>query len=57
MDHILLIVLFTPVAGMFVLRLIPSTNARAISLWANAAGLLGFLVSLPLVFGFDPAKD
>jgi NADH-quinone oxidoreductase subunit M len=57
MDHILSIVLFTPLAGMLVLLLIPSANARAIRLWANAASLLGFLVSLPLVFGFDPAKD
>ncbi|HWU36710.1 MAG TPA: NADH-quinone oxidoreductase subunit M, partial [Candidatus Acidoferrum sp.] len=57
MDHILSIVLFTPLAGMLILLMIPSTNARAIRLWANAAGLLGFLVSLPLVFGFDPAKD
>ena len=57
MDHILSIILFTPLAGMLVLLLIPSANARAIRLWANAAGLLGFLVSLPLAFGFDPAKD
>src|SRR5215475_5439484 len=57
MDHILSIVLFTPLAGMLVLLLIPSTNGRAIRLWANAAGMLGFLVSLPLVFGFDSTKD
>jgi NADH-quinone oxidoreductase subunit M len=57
MDHILSIVLFTPLAGMLVLLLIPSSNARAIRLWANAAALLGFLVSLPLVIGFDPSKD
>jgi NADH-quinone oxidoreductase subunit M len=57
MDYIVSIVLFTPLAGMLVLLVIPSANARAIRLWANAAGLLGFLVSLPLVLGFDPAKD
>ena len=57
MDHILSIVLFTPLAGMLVLLLIPSSNARAIKLWANAAALLGFLVSLPLVFQFDAHKD
>ena len=57
MDHILSIVLFTPLVGMLLLLLIPSANARAIRLWANAAGLLGFLVSLPLVVAFDPAKD
>jgi NADH-quinone oxidoreductase subunit M len=57
MDHILSIVLFTPLAGLLVLLFIPSSNARAIRLWANAAALLGFLVSLPLVFSFDSTKD
>jgi NADH-quinone oxidoreductase subunit M len=57
MDHILSIVLFTPLAGLLVLLFIPSSNARAIKLWANAAAFLGFLVSLPLVFNFDRTKD
>ncbi len=57
MDHILSIVLFTPLAGLIVLLFIPSRNARAIKLWANAASLAGFLVSLPLIFQFDRAKD
>src|SRR6266853_373411 len=57
MDHILSIVLFTPLAGLLVMLFIPSSNARAIKLWANAVALLGFLVSLPLVFRFDPSKD
>jgi NADH-quinone oxidoreductase subunit M len=57
MDHILSIVLFTPLVGMLVLLFIPSENARAIKIWANVAAFLGFLVSLPLVFNFDPTKD
>jgi len=57
MDHILSIVLFTPLVGLLVLLFIPSSNARAIKLWANAAAFLGFLVSLPLVFNFDRTKD
>src|SRR3954451_12600039 len=57
MDHILSIVLFTPLAGLLALLFIPSTNARAVKLWANAAALIGFLVSLPLAFQFDRAKD
>src|SRR5271157_3273173 len=57
MDHILSIVLFTPLVGLLVLLFIPSSNARAIKLWANAAAFLGFLVSLPLVFNFDRGKD
>ena len=57
MDHILSVVLFTPLFGLLVLLLIPSSNARAIKLWANAISFVAFLVSLPLVFQFDPAKD
>ena len=57
MDHILSIVLFTPLAGLLALLFIPSSNARAIKLWANGVALLGFLVSLPLVFNFDSTKD
>jgi len=57
MDHILSIVLFTPLVGMLVLLFIPATNARAVKLWANAVALAGFLVSLPLVFEFDRTKD
>ncbi len=57
MDHILSIVLFTPLAGLLVLLFIPSSNARAIKIFANVAAFLGFLVSLPLVFQFDSGKD
>ncbi|HLK67376.1 MAG TPA: NADH-quinone oxidoreductase subunit M [Bryobacteraceae bacterium] len=56
-NSILSIVLFTPLAGLLVLLFIPSSNARAIKLWANFVALVGFLVSLPLVFRFDPNKD
>ena len=57
MDHILSIVLFTPLAGLLLLLFIPSSNARAIKLWGNVASFVGFLVSLPLVFNFDRTKD
>ena len=57
MDHILSIVLFTPLAGMLVLFFLPASNPRAIKLWANFVALAGFLVSLPLVFRFDRTKD
>src|SRR5882724_5152116 len=57
MDHILSIVLFTPLVGLLVLLFIPASNPRAVKLWANAASFIGFLVSLPLVFQFDRAKD
>jgi len=57
MDHILSIVLLTPLAGLLVLLFIPSSNARAIKLWANAISFVGFLVSVPLAIRFDPGKD
>jgi len=57
MDHILSIVLFTPLAGLVVLLFLPASNPRLIRLWANCAALAGFLVSLPLVFQFDHTKD
>ncbi|MCL6545913.1 MAG: NADH-quinone oxidoreductase subunit M [Bryobacteraceae bacterium] len=57
MDHILSIVLFTPLAGLLVLLLIPSSNSRAIKIWANIASFIGFLVCLPLVAAFDRGKD
>jgi len=57
MDHILSIVLFTPIIGLLVLLFIPSSNERAIKLWANIAAFVGFLVSIPLAINFDPVKD
>ena len=52
-NHLLSIVLFTPLAGMLVLLLLPSSNKTLIRIWANVAALAGFLVSLPLVFRYD----
>jgi NADH-quinone oxidoreductase subunit M len=52
-EHLLSIVLFTPLAGMLILLLLPSSNKTLIRVWANVAALAGFLVSLPLVFRYD----
>lgn len=57
MEHLLSIVLWTPLAGLLVLLLIPASKERAIKLWANIAAFIGFLVTLPLVFLYDPAGD
>ncbi len=51
------LVLLTPLVGLVVLLLIPSSNQRAIKLWANIASFAGFLVTLPLIFQFDKTKD
>jgi NADH-quinone oxidoreductase subunit M len=52
-DHLLSIILFTPLVGMFILLVIPASNARAIRLWSNIVAFAGFLVSLPLIWRFD----
>jgi NADH-quinone oxidoreductase subunit M len=57
MNHILSIVLFTPLVGFLVLLCIPSSKPAAIKLWANIASFASFLVCLPLIFGFDRGKD
>ena len=52
-QHILSIVAFWPLAGMFVLLLINKENKTLIRWWANLVVLSGFVVSLPLWFWFD----
>src|SRR2546427_1823831 len=57
-DHILSIILFTPLAGMVPLLFIPGENRQAVKWWANIVMFADFLVSLPLVFWFsDEAPD
>ena len=56
-EHLLSIVLFTPLAGMLILVLLPAHRKNLIRIWANIAGFLGFLVSLLLVFRFDKSAD
>ncbi|MCW5981258.1 MAG: NADH-quinone oxidoreductase subunit M [Bryobacteraceae bacterium] len=52
-NHLLSIVLFTPLAGMLILLLIPAAQKNLIRIWANVAAFAGFLVSLPLWVHFD----
>jgi NADH-quinone oxidoreductase subunit M len=56
-EHLLSIVLFTPLAGMLVLLFLPRSNKTLVRVWANIAALAGFLVSVPLVFRFDRAAS
>ncbi|HAX43387.1 MAG TPA: Fe-S-binding domain-containing protein, partial [Solibacterales bacterium] len=56
-EHLLSIVLFTPLAGLLVLLFIPGTQKNLIRWWANIAAAAGFLVSLPLLLNFDKSKD
>ena len=56
-NHILSIVLFTPLVGAILLLFIPKENKDAIRWIANLFGVLGFVVSLPLVPWFWALKD
>jgi NADH-quinone oxidoreductase subunit M len=56
-DHLLSIVLFTPLAGMLVLLLIPGSQTTLIKVWANLVAVVGFLVALPLAMNFDNTVD
>ena len=48
-NHILSIILFTPLVGALVLLFVPKENKGAIRWIANIFALGGFLISLPLV--------
>jgi NADH-quinone oxidoreductase subunit M len=56
-NHILSIILFTPLVGALVLMLIPGERKNLIRWVANIFALLGFAVSLPLVSWFWQVKD
>src|SRR2546425_10059304 len=52
-DHILSVILFTPLVGMVALLFIPGEKKDAIRWWSNIGMLAGFLATLPLVFWFS----
>ncbi len=52
-NHLLSIILFTPLAGMVPLLFFPKENKTLIKVWANAVLFIGFLVSLPLWWRYD----
>src|SRR5436190_6880259 len=54
MNHLLSIVLFLPLAGALLLLLVPKENENAIRWIANIVAFLGFLLSIPLWFWFNP---
>ena len=56
-NHILSIILFTPLVGAVVLLLIPGEQKNTIRWVANIFAMLGFAVSLPLVPWFWEVKD
>ncbi len=56
-NHILSIVLFTPLVGALVLLFVPASNKNAIRWLANIFAFAGFLVSVPLVPWFWAVKE
>ena len=56
-EHLLSIVLFTPLAGLLVLLFIPASRKDLIRWWANLTAAAGLLVSVPLVLQFDKTRD
>jgi NADH-quinone oxidoreductase subunit M len=54
MNHYLSIVLFTPLAGAFILLLVNKQNENAIRWIANVVAFIGFAVSVPLWFWYNP---
>jgi NADH-quinone oxidoreductase subunit M len=55
-NHILTVILFTPLVGALAILLTPSKNREAIKWMANVFAMLGFAVSLPLVPWFWAVK-
>src|SRR5512140_155695 len=56
-EHILSIILFTPLVGAFILLFVPKENKNAIRWVANIFALAGLAVSLPLIPMFWAVKD
>src|SRR5215469_9708766 len=52
-QHLLSLILWTPIAGLAVLLFIPGKNKDLIRIWANVVAFAGFLVSLPLAARFE----
>jgi NADH-quinone oxidoreductase subunit M len=51
--NLLSVITYTPLLGAVIVLLLPRASDNAVRWVANAFGLLGFLVSLPLWFWFD----
>jgi NADH-quinone oxidoreductase subunit M len=55
--HLLSVILFTPLAGALVLLFVDKRQENAVRWIANSVAGIGFLVSVPLWFRYDPAGD
>ena len=55
--HILSVILFTPLVGSILLLFVPRESGNAHRVLGNLFGMLGFIVSLPLVTWFQVGKS
>jgi NADH-quinone oxidoreductase subunit M len=55
--HLLSVILFTPLVGALLLMFIPRSSLSAHRLVGNLFGVLGFVVSIPLVLRFPVGSD
>src|SRR5438445_4280737 len=55
-QHLLSIVLLTPLAGLALLLFLPGKSKDLIRVWANLVTFAGFLISLPLVSRFQVGR-
>jgi NADH-quinone oxidoreductase subunit M len=55
--HLLSVILFTPTVGALVLVLVPRTNPTLHRIVGNIFGVLGFVVSIPLVIHFPAGYE
>ncbi len=56
MSHYLSIILFTPLVGALVLLLVDKRNEDTIRWIANVVAFIGFVISVPLWFWYNPAS-
>ena len=55
-QHLLSLILFTPLIGAFLILLVPKEKEDAIRWIANVVAFIGFVISVPLWFWFNPAS-
>src|ERR1700733_1354431 len=56
MNHYLSIILFTPLVGALILVLVDKRNENLIKWIANIVALIGFAISVPLWFWYNPSN-
>src|SRR6202040_3071693 len=56
MNHYLAIILFTPLVGALILLLVDKRNENAIRWVANIVAFVGFVISVPLWFWYNPSN-